>query len=74
MKLAQYEVEVSCVTKKEGRQLAAQKILQVKHFIINEPMNLKVVVAHVLANASTNKDLGLDTTTLWIKDERYVVE
>ena len=29
MKLAQYEVEVNCTRKKEGRQLAAQKILKV---------------------------------------------
>ena len=29
MKLAQYDVEVNCTKKKEGRQLAAQRILQV---------------------------------------------
>ena len=29
MKLAQYDVEVNCTKKKEGRQLASQKILQV---------------------------------------------
>ena len=29
MKLAQYDVEVNCAKKKEGRQLAAQKILKV---------------------------------------------
>lgn len=31
MKLAQYEVEVNCTKKKEGRQLAAQKILKEMH-------------------------------------------
>ncbi len=31
MKLGQYEVEVNCTKKKEGRQLAAQKILQQMH-------------------------------------------
>ena len=31
MKLAQYEVEVNCTKKKEGRQLAAQKILKLMH-------------------------------------------
>jgi len=35
MKLAQYEVEVNCTKKKEGRQLAAQKILQQMHPHIN---------------------------------------
>lgn len=30
MKLGQHEVEVNCTKKKEGRQLAAQKILKVK--------------------------------------------
>lgn len=38
MKLAQYEVEVNCTKKKEGRQLAAQKILKVnikrEYFVI----------------------------------------
>ena len=29
MKLGQYDVEVNCTKKKEGRQLAAQKILKV---------------------------------------------
>lgn len=31
MKLGQYDVEVNCTKKKEGRQLAAQKILQLMH-------------------------------------------
>jgi hypothetical protein len=31
MKLAQYEVEVNCARKKDGRQLAAQKILKQMH-------------------------------------------
>lgn len=31
MKLAQYDVEVNCTKKKEGRQLAAQKILKQMH-------------------------------------------
>jgi hypothetical protein len=31
MKLAQYDVEVNCTKKKEGRQLAAQKILKLMH-------------------------------------------
>lgn len=31
MKIAQYEVEVNCSKKKEGRQLAAQKILKLMH-------------------------------------------
>ena len=35
MKLAQYEVEVNCAKKKEGRQLAAQKMLKVKAKNIN---------------------------------------
>jgi hypothetical protein len=34
MKLAQYDVEVNCTKKKEGRQLAAQKILKVNLLII----------------------------------------
>ena len=33
MKLAQYDVEVNCTRKKEGRQLAAQKILKVLIYI-----------------------------------------
>ena len=32
MKLAQYDVEVNCTKKKEGRQLAAQKILKVQFY------------------------------------------
>ena len=46
MKLAQYEVEVNCTKKKEGRQLAAQKILKVPDRI--ETKSSSLAITHLI--------------------------
>jgi hypothetical protein len=44
MKLAQYDVEVNCTRKKEGRQLAAQKILKVFFLFFYIGNTFKIII------------------------------
>ncbi len=68
MKLAQYEVEVNCTNKKEGRQFAAQKILKVSLSVslICPLVQCLSQLSWFLANASTSSNMGFNVTFVWI--------
>ena len=59
MKLGQYDVEVNCTKKKEGRQLAAQKILQQMHPHIATWGSMLRLYSNKIAEAYLNNDVRL---------------
>lgn len=64
MKLAQYDVEVNCTKKKEGRQLASQKILQQMHPHLTTWGSILRLYCTQMAEALLNNDLKSNDSEL----------
>ncbi len=70
MRIGQYEAEVNCTKKKEGRQFAAQKILKVTSLEPQLESRLKYLVSAVqLAIASTYSKLGPNASTVLCQND-----